>query len=257
MTRDAKRFLIVVGVAVALIACVSLIFTLLGVGGSAVGEFKDYEVTGEVKLLEVEIGAADFRIEKGEEFSVRSNLNRLTFRQTGSKLIISESSFGNRNYDGAELVIYIPDGTVFSEVDITTGAGRFTAEKLSAERLDLEFGAGEVNIGELNASVEADIEGGAGKITIGGGSLCNLSFEMGVGELNLASAIVGNSELDLGVGEANITLLGSMDDYTLDLNKGIGDIRLDGESVSGGKIGSGENKVEINGGIGSINLFFK
>lgn len=257
MTRDAKRFLIGIGVAVALITCVSLLFTLLGVGGSVVGEFKDYEVTGEVSLLEVEIGAADFRIEKGEEFAVRSNLNRLTFRQTGSKLVISEKSFGNRSYEGAELIIYIPDGVVFDELDINTGAGRFTADTLSAKKLDLEFGAGEVNIGELNALVEADIDGGAGKITIGGGSLRNLSLDMGVGELNLTSAIVGDGELDLGVGEANVTLIGSRDGYTVELNKGIGDIRLDGASVSGGRIGNGENRVEINGGIGSINLFFK
>ena len=80
---------------------------------------------------------------------------------------------------------------------------------------------------------------------------------MGVGELNLTSAIVGYGELDLGVGEANVTLIGSRDGYTVDLNKGIGDIRLDGDSVSGGRIGSGENRVEINGGVGSINLFFK
>lgn len=259
MTKDAKKFLLIVACGLALIACVSLIGGLVGFGGSVVGEDKFYEVEGEILSLEVEIGAADFRIEKGESFSVESNLKRLTFRQSGNRLVLREkNTLGNKNYNGAFLTIYIPEGTVFSEIDITTGAGRFTADVLSAERLDLEFGAGEVNIGELNASHEADIEGGAGQITIGGGSLNNLSFEMGVGELSLTSSLRGNSELELGVGEARITLTGSRDDYTVELNKGIGDIRFDGESLSTGKtMGIGQNKVEINGGIGSIFVEFK
>lgn len=258
MTRDAKKFLIWVGCGLALLLCLSLIGSLFGLGGSVVGEWQTYEVNGEVKTLEVEIGAADFRIEKGESFSVRSNLKNLTFKQTDDKLVLTEKSVGSKNYNGAELVIYIPDGAAFDEIDITTGAGKFTAGTLSAEKLDLEFGAGEVNISELNATREANITSGAGEVTIGGGSLINLKLEIGAGELNLISAIVGEGKLDLGLGEANITLIGSIADYTVEINKAIGSIIFDGESLSTGKtMGNGQNKVEINGGIGSIEVKFK
>ena len=236
---------------------VTAVGAIIGVG-SGVGESQTYETEGEIKRLEVEIGAADFRIEVGDAFSVESNLKNLTFRQTGNRLILREKSFGNKKYDGAFLTIYIPEGAVFDEINITTGAGKFTAESLSAEIIDLEFGAGEVNIGELNATREADIEGGAGQITIGGGSLCDLQIDMGVGELRLTSEIVGAGEFNLGVGEVVITLLGSRDDYTVELNKGIGSISFDGESISTGRtMGNGKNDVEINGGIGSITVNFK
>ncbi len=258
MTRDAKRFLICVGSVFALLLIVSLISGLLGLGGPAVGESKTYEVEGQIKTLEVEISAADFRIVKGESFFVESNLKKLTFRQSGDRLVLNENRRGGKNYDGAFLTIYIPDGTVFTEIDITTGAGRFTADQLSAEKLDMEFGAGEVNIGELNATSEADIEGGAGQITIGGGSLNDLNFDMGVGELNITSLITGNSELNLGVGEVKITLIGSREEYTVEINKGIGSVRFDGEGLSTEKtMGNGQNGVEINGGIGSIEIDFK
>lgn len=258
MTRDAKRFLIWAGVAIAAVLCLSLIGGLIGAGGSVIGEDKTYEVTGEIKTLDIEISAADFRIERGEGFSVESNLKRLTFRQTGDRLILRENGNGRKNYDGAFLTIYIPDGVVFTEISIRTGAGTFTADVLSAEVLDLEFGAGEVNIGELNATREAEIEGGAGQITVGGGNITDLQLDMGIGELYLTSQIVGEGELNLGVGETRITLIGSRNDYTVELNKGIGSISFDGETLSTGKtMGNGRNEVEINGGIGSIEVNFK
>lgn len=263
MTTDAKKFLKYSAIVLGALVIISAIVSLFGAGKaifgfgnfSAVGENRTYEVTGEITSLEVEISAADFRIETGDSFSVESNLKNLTFRQTADRLILLEKSAGNRSYNGAFLVIYIPEGTVFTELDIFTGAGKFTADSLSAEKLELEFGAGDVNIGKLIATREAEIEGGAGSITIGGGSLCGLALEMGVGALHFTSALMGESSLDLGVGEAVITLLGSAEDYTLELNKGIGDIRLNGQLLSNGrKVGNGLNYIEINGGIGSISV---
>ena len=64
--------------------------------------------------------------------------------------------------------------------------------------------------------------------------------------------------MDLGVGESNITLIGRKEDYKLDLEKGLGNISIDGVNVSDyGSSGNGTNKVEINGGIGAINVAFR
>ena len=105
--------------------------------------------------------------------------------------------------------------------------------------------------------IEADIEGGAGRITVSGGAMEDLELEMGVGQLNLTSALTGNCKLDLGVGESNITLIGSKEDYKLDLEKGIGSITVDGTSVSDyGSSGNGANRVDISGGIGAIHVRF-
>ena len=44
----------------------------------------------------------------------------------------------------------------------------------------------------------------------------------------------------------------------LDIEKGIGNITVDGEGVSNIKgQGNGNNSIEVNGGIGAINLKFK
>lgn len=257
MTQAAKNFLICAGAVALVIAVVAILIATLTGGGSAVGENRVYDVEGQVKRLEIEIEAADFRIVTGEGFSVESNLKNLSFRQTGERLIITERTAGNPDYEGARLTVTIPEGAVFSEIDITVGAGRFTADVLSGDEVNLEFGAGDVYIGSLYATREADIEGGAGKITIGGGSVSDLQLAMGVGELVLKSELFGG-ELDLGVGEARITLLGEREDYALELNRGIGSITLDGEPLSiGGRFGNGDRRVEINGGVGSVFVDFE
>ena len=76
--------------------------------------------------------------------------------------------------------------------------------------------------------------------------------------LNLTSALTGESDFDLGIGESNITVIGNKDDYKFDIEKGIGNITVDGEGVSNIKRqGNGNNSIEVNGGIGAINLKFK
>ena len=224
---------------------------------TAIEDTKTYSVGAGIRILDVEINAADLSIKEGESFSVESNLKNLKVEEKGGLLTIRETRKFAGTYTGAVLTIYVPAGTVFDHVNLTTGAGRVTADRLTSDTLDFELGAGDVAITSLVAISSANIEGGAGRITISDGALEDLDLEMGVGQLNLTAALTGDCQLDLGVGESNITLIGDKDDYKLDLEKGIGSISVDGKNVSDyGNSGNGKNTVEINGGIGSIHIRF-
>ncbi len=227
-------------------------------GDTATEDMKTYAVSSDIQSLEIKINAADFTIKQSESFSVESNLKHLTVEDKNGVLTIKETkTFGN-TYTGAVLTLYVPTDTVFKKAGITTGAGRLTVDRLSADTLNFELGAGEVKIGTLIAVTAIDIDGGAGKITISEGALHNLDLDMGVGQLNLTSALTGESEFDLGVGESNITVIGDKDDYKLDIEKGIGSITVDGTSVSNVKgQGNGSNRIEVNGGIGAIRLKYQ
>lgn len=221
-------------------------------------DLKTYAVSADITSLDIEINAADFTIKQGECFSVESNLKHLTVEDEGSILTIQETKKFGSTYTGAVLTLYIPADTVFEKANITTGAGRLTVDQLSAGKMNFELGAGEVTIDTLIATSAADIDGGAGKITISGGALHNLDLDMGVGQLNLTCALTGESSFDLGVGESNITVIGNKDDYKLDIEKGIGNITVDGTSISNNKdFGNGNNEMDVNGGIGAINVKFK
>lgn len=218
---------------------------------------KTYEISSDITSLNIKINAADFTIEQSDHFSVESNLKHLSVTEKDGTLIIEDTKKFANTYNGAALTLRIPKEAELQTVKITTGAGRLSIDYLTAESINLELGAGEAVIQSLTASKNAEINGGAGKITISGGYLSNLDLEMGVGQLNLTSAILGNSSLELGVGESNLTLIGGDADYSLDIEKGIGSITVNGDDVSNYKSGSGQNKIDINGGVGAIHVDFK
>ncbi|MBQ7356324.1 MAG: DUF4097 family beta strand repeat protein [Clostridia bacterium] len=255
--------------AIALAVClsVSIIGGIIGAIGSVFGLFlndetldetKTYEISGDITELDIEISAADFTVEYGDAFRVESNLRRLEVEEKGATLVIEDEKklFGG-NYNDATLTLTVPEGVAFERIEITTGAGRVRIEELIAEELELTLGAGEVTIESLTATRQASIEGGAGQVTINGGSLSDLDFDMGVGKVTLTGALVGTASLDVGIGEFNLNLIGSSEIYSLGLNKGIGSIRVGGGDVDGGAtLGTGENKVTVNGGIGAVNVEF-
>ena len=217
-----------------------------------------YEITSDIHSLDIQINAADFKIVSADDFSVESNLKYLSVSEKDGVLKIVDEAKSNSNYTNAILTLYVPNGIVFHDVDIETGAAKMTVDTLSASSVELKLGAGDVRFESLNASANVDIEGGAGQITIVSGTLNDLSLEMGIGELNLTAAVLGESDLKFGVGESNVTLNGSKDDYKVDIEKGIGNITVDGKTVTdSGSIGNGQNHIEIEGGVGTINLKFQ
>ena len=241
----------------ALIVSVVLLICLVGCNKHDVvlDEAKTYEITSEIHSLDIRISAADFKIQHGDEISVESNLKYLSVSEKDGVLTIVDEAKKNYNNSDAMLTLYVPNGTVFDEVDITPGAAKMTVGTLSADSLELKLGAGDVRIESLNASSDVDIEGGVGQITIAGGTLNDLTLEMGMGELNLTAAVLGDSDLKFGVGESNVTLIGSKDDYKVDIEKGLGSITVDGKTVTDyGSSGNGQNHIEIEGGVGAVNL---
>lgn len=219
---------------------------------------KTYEITSDIHSLDIQINAADFKIKHGDEFSVESNLKYLSVSEKDGVLTITDEAKSSSNYSNAVLTLYVPKGIVFDDVDITTGAAKLTADALSISSLELKLGAGDVRFESLHVSSNADIKGGTGQITIVSGTINDLSLEMGMGELNLTAAVLGDSNLKFGVGESNLTLIGSKDDYKVDVEKGLGSISVDGKDVSDfGSSGNEQNHINIEGGIGSINIAFR
>jgi len=240
-----------------IISAIGLIGSLFN-GDSVNDNVRSYDISSDIQRLEIKINAADLSIKQGEVFSVESNLKNLEVSDKNGVLKIKETKRSVSTYEGAVLTVYVPYDTVFEKANIITGAGRFTADVLSADKIGLELGAGEVLIETLNAASEIDIEGGAGQIKILGGTLYDLDLDMGIGQLEITSEFCGKCEFDLGVGESDITVIGHRDDYKIEIEKGIGNIKIDGKTVSDfGSSGSGDNKIAISGGIGAINLNFK
>jgi DUF4097 and DUF4098 domain-containing protein YvlB len=220
-------------------------------------EVKSYEISGQIHSLDIRINAAALTIKTGNGFALESNLKNLTVSVNDGVLTVIEENKSALTHTNAMLTLQIPE-MVFDSVKLTTGAAKLSADRLAAKTMELVLGAGDVYFGSLSAYKSIRMEGGAGKITVANGSLANLSLIMGVGKLELTAALSAKSNLEFGVGESILTLLGGKDAYTVEIQKGIGNITVDGKTVTDfGSSGNGRNRVKILGGVGNIRLTFR
>lgn len=226
-------------------------------GDNEKGDFKNINVNNNSLILDIDVSRVNVIIKKGNEFKAETNNKYIKTRQNGNKLYITEKGHSIFNNDNSDLVVYIPSDYIFDSVAIESGAGRIDVESLSCKKLYLDLGAGKVNMDNLLVLNETEIDGGAGTITIGDSSLNNLDLDMGMGKLSLTSKINGESEIDAGVGEVDLNLIGTINDYKIKLDKGIGSTKLNKENMkSNTYYGSGLNIIDIDGGVGSIKIDF-
>ena len=251
-------FLIVTIIGGIITGLTGISYILSGRNNEAVGEMQVYPIEGEISSLSLSLSGAKLQIKTSDNFSVESNHKYISVKSENGQLCINETKKLFSLYPkGVTVILNIPEGFVFDNATIDTGAGKVEIDTLACDVLELSLGAGKADIKKLTANSNAKIDGGAGELNIDGGKLCNLCLDMGVGKLTLKSRVEGKSDLDYGVGESNLILLGSKDDYKIELDKGIGEAKLEGESLKDDSVyGSGENKIDIDGGVGAINIDF-
>lgn len=253
----ALAVLIIVGIIAGIVTAIGVIGFMFNKEEKGPEEMQTFELSDNITSLDIKIGAADFSIVFGDAFCVESGSGKVTVTEKDGKLTIKEKSrfgFGFRSED-ITVVLHIPENTVFDKIEISTGAGKVSICSLVADSIKLDFGAGNVTVDELVAKERADIGLGAGKVEIRDGALKDLDLDMGVGELKLTSALTGDCDIDCGVGAAEFNIIGSVDEYMIDIQKGLGETKLNGKSFSG-VYGDGANRLDIDGGVGRVEVNF-
>lgn len=207
--------------------------------------------------LVAELKATELTISTGDKFEYSTNNEYIKVDQKDGKIVIKETLTSIPKSSDFKLNVTIPADRSFDVVSISTGAGDVTVDSLTARDFDFEIGAGDVTINNLAVTGEAEIDCGAGELNINNASLNNLELNSGVGEINITSLFTGDCEINSGIGEVNVNAVGSAQDYTVSVSKGAGDVTVNGTKVSRDTtVGSGQNKIELNGGIGEASISF-
>lgn len=254
----AMAFAIFLSVSIITGICGTLFSVIYFLGENTSDEITEQTIDGNFSGISININTAELDIKTGEKFGVETNHEYLDCEAKGDILKINEkrSLFVSR-HGGMKVILTVPKGILFDYVDISAGTGSVTIDELSSNMLDIELGAGELKAQRLDVANKAEIDGGAGSVTINAGHLNNADIDMGIGELNLTGEISGKSSIDYGVGETNLVLIGTDNDYKIELDKGIGEARLDGKQMNDDSVyGAGKNFIEIDGGIGELNIKF-
>lgn len=215
-----------------------------------------------VQNLDVDSGIGEFYIEPSDEFRVvaQNVSEKYECRVENGTLKVSNKTKGKIKFNDSntpKVTIYVPKSFYFYSAELNLGAGETNISSLRADKIDIDCGAGELNIDYIEAREEISIDGGVGEFTIRDSVLNNLDFEAGVGESHITSKLTGKCEIDTGVGQTSINLI-DFDESNgkIVTNKGIGEIRVNGNSAkSEDSFGNGnDNIIKISGGVGEIKL---
>ena len=207
--------------------------------------------------VDMELSATSLMVEHGDEFSLQTNNKDLRIEYNHGILKVREKQKIGVHHTGLVLILTMPTDHILTSFELDMGAGAVDIGYLTADKVDMSLGAGEVTIHNLNARKSADIDGGAGKITIRSGLIRDLDLDMGVGELDLNILPTGQCDMDMGVGNSRITIPLHPDNYTVKISRGLGSITLDGQLVGNGTYGiKGGHVIDISGGIGNIDIGF-
>lgn len=248
---------LIFGILTGIVQCFGWLLSAFGLtddSAQSLAEDSAFAVEGDVSELEISLTASSLHIARGDCWSVTTDSGDVTVSQAEGTLEVREKSRLTRSHAGkTRVVLTVPEDAVLKRVSMESGAGRITVDALCTDVLHMELGAGEAKVDHLTVTRQADIEGGAGAISVNRSAIANLDLNMGVGELTLNAALTGRSSIDFGVGSARLTLDGAKEDYSISLDKGIGEATLDGEQMKDGETyGRGANILAMDGGIGEI-----
>ena len=264
--RTIKHVAIGLGIALAIGIIMGILTLITSIAwGVGIGRGDDRIVRSERVLIQEEIsdiyiniGVSRFEIRTGTEFEVVLNDTEARAEEHNGTLRVTENTrrvrFLGFGRNEGQVIIYIPEGSTFESVRINSGVGTVNIRSLVANTVNLSLGVGEVRIDELISNENTRIEGGVGRVVLESGSLRNLSLDSGVGESIINAELLGSSRLETGVGRLRLHLMGAMDEYTIRTQSGIGNVTINGTRHSSGTHGSGANNVQVNGGIGAIEI---
>ena len=214
----------------------------------------------EISTLKIDLSCTNLDVKIGDNFKVETNNSKITFtNDNGSVKIKEENRNWLNNNKESNLIIYIPrDMIAIDETKIETGAGKINIEKLNTQSLYLELGAGDVYIKNLTVTKEAKIDGGLGRTELKSCEINNLKVNLGMGDFVFNGKLTGKNEIDSGVGAIDIDLMDNKGNYKINVSKGLGNVTLDGQKLEMDRVyGTGENYLDVDGGIGEIKIEFK
>ena len=207
-----------------------------------------------IKNLDIDLKCTNLIIKTGDNFIVETNNSNIKYKQDGYEFDLEEKESSCLSNKKRDLIVTIPENFRFNDFDIESGAGNINIDNLDSKKIEFDLGAGKTIIKNITVD-EIKMNTGAGSLKIENGIINNIDLELGVGETNITAKILGNNKFDTGVGELNLNLLGVKDDYKIKVSKGLGEIKIDNMTIDNDEIvGSGNNFIDISGGIGQINI---
>lgn len=156
------------------------------------------------------------------------------------------------------ITVTIPANSKLDKFDIDAGTGTVNMNNIDTDDLIIDAGTGSITGGQITAG-KTDLDCGTGNITLSDVTLSDSDIDCGTGNVTIDGTFLGKNEFDGGVGNINLNLKGTINDYSLKTESGIGDITIDGKKYSDytSVNDNTDNSLDIEGGVGNVNIDFE
>lgn len=227
------------------------------VGENVLEAFNSLELKAEVAQIEI-IKGNDYSIRisgsKNNDISYKTEKGRLQIIQKGRKRgMIGFKWINMLNHE--TITVCIPQDAKIQDLYLECGIGDVMIREVSADNMILTVGTGTLEINNVSSD-KCRIRGGISEVKANTFTANTLDVEAGVGEIDIQGDFKGDVHLNGGIGEIELRAKGQESDFNYSFEKGMGDIKLNGEFVS--NIKHTENNaaktITAKAGIGSIDI---
>lgn len=171
--------------------------------------------------ITVEVGIGAIVLEEGAEYALSMdwflNTADLKYDDKEGTLKIWSAISGMRDQRGGTIRITVPTGTTLEKVDFQTGLG-------------------EIELRDCTVSEKVKAFTGLGNIEVSG-------------------SFTGEIDLEVGMGDIDVSLFGAAEDYQIDLETGLGKVKVDGQRYGTSyETGKGAHELDCSTGLGDISV---
>lgn len=224
------------------------------------------EAADQIRELKMTLRNCELQITQSKDDQIRLEIEKdmeqyFDVRRKDHTLTIEDTRKTKKQLKAAKVTLQIPADHVFDEVHLEVGAGTLQIDRLEANDIDVEGGAGKIVAQTLIANNELDAEIGAGDFYIKEAVFGDTEIACGVGHFEIESCeLNGNADISGGVGEVNVGILGEKKDFNYDLSCGMGELQVfDDSFTSLGKdkeIDNGaKHTIKLECGMGRLNVY--
>lgn len=221
--------------------------------------------SNEVSKMNLSMSGSQITFKKSYDgnFHVQANhIGKLQAYVEGNTFYLKSAKIG-LNITLSDIVLEVPEGVSFDTIDLDVGAGSVEISELEVERLYVSVGAGDFSVDYLDAD-EVRLDVGAGNIDVKDGNIGYLKGSVGAGCINVESVVTGDIDADVAMGELVVVVKGSDEskhNYKIDCAMGeaqIGSQFWSGLAISDKYINNGaDSTYDLDCALGSLIITFE
>lgn len=211
--------------------------------GPLVSDQYDLAVENNRAAINVDGSYMDFTLQKGDSWGASYNGVEwlkpeldVTEEDGVTKLVFTQPDAAGRKLNkyynlNSSLTIVVPENVSFTDLNITLYLGDLDMTDVKADRVELNLDLGDLDVENCNVgtfTTNMDM----GDTTIKKTELKNADINASMGDIEVTDSEFKDMKLTADMGEITVKSAVSLDDYRIDADVSMGDVKVNGKNYS-------------------------